>query len=191
MLSTGHIYKIICNLDSSFCYIGSTFNQLRHRWQNHKQSYKQKKGELSIHKYFDKYGIENFKIIKIKSYNVIREHRKDYKHLHAYETLWISKTKNCVNKVLPFQPLKKEKRRECEKKYRNKNKEKINDYIKIYKKNNKDKVREYIKKYRENNKEKIKEHKSQNWNCSLCDTNMTHDSKSRHLKTKKHLSKII
>jgi len=179
MLSTtGHIYKIICNLDSSFCYIGSTFNQLRQRWQGHKQDYKDKKGKLSIHEYFEKYGIENFKIIKIKSYNVIREHKKDYKHLHAYETLWISKTKNCVNKLLPFNPLKKEKKKERNKEY--------------YEKNNKDKVREYKKKYSENNKDKKKEYASQNWHCSLCDTYMRLDSKSRHLKTnKKHLSKII
>ena len=188
MLSTtGHIYKIICNLDSSFCYIGSTFNQLRQRWQGHKQDYKDKKGKLSIHEYFEKYGIENFKIIKIKSYNVIREHKKDYKHLHAYETLWISKTKNCVNKLLPFNPLKKERKKEIDKKYRENNKEKI----KIYQKNNKDKIREYKKKYKKNNKEKIKDYNSQKWYCSLCDKNMTIGYKSNHLKTKKHLNKII
>jgi hypothetical protein len=157
MLSTtGHIYKIICNLDSSFCYIGSTFNQLRHRWQTHKQDYKDKKGTFSIHKYFDKYDIENFKIILIKSYNVVRTHRKDHKHLHAYETLWISKTKNCVNKYIPFHPLKKEKTKQTKKIYRANNKEQIKEKDKIYKKKNQDKIKENKKKHYQENKEKYK-----------------------------------
>ena len=192
MLSTtGHIYKIICNLDSSFCYIGSTFNQLRQRWQGHKQDYKDKKGKLSIHEYFEKYGIENFKIIKIKSYNVIREHKKDYKHLHAYETLWISKTKNCVNQVIPFQPLKKEKKKEIRKKYYENNKEQIKEKDKIYRENNKKQINKKHREYYENNKDKKKEYASQNWYCSICDKNMIVGSKHNHLKSKKHLNKII
>ena len=209
MTAIGHIYMIITPLDNSFCYIGSTFNRLHKRFEGHKSEYKYKYGNFSIHKYFDKYGIENFKIIKIKSYNVIRVHKKDFKHLHAYETLWISKTKNCVNKIVPFQPLKKEKDKEYYeinkekiKEYRDNNKERKSNYdkdyyennkekIKIYQKNNKDKIREYKKKYKKNNKEKIKDYNSQKWYCSLCDKNMTIGYKSNHLKTKKHLNKII
>ena len=104
--SIGHIYKIICCIDSSFCYIGSTFNQLRHRFQTHKCKYKMNEKGVAIYKYFDKYGIENFKIIKIKSYNVYRSHNKDHLHLKVYETLWINKTKNCINKIAPFNPLR-------------------------------------------------------------------------------------
>jgi hypothetical protein len=192
MLSTtGRIYKIICNLDSSFCYIGSTFNQLRQRWQKHKQHYKENKGIFSIHEYFDKYGIENFKIIKIKSYNVIRTHNKDFKHLHAYETLWINKTKNCVNKQVPFQPLKKEKKKETNKIYRENNKEQIKEKDKIYRENNKEQINKKHREYYENNKDKKKEYASQNWYCSICDKNMIVGSKHNHLKSKKHLNKII
>ena len=72
-----------------------------------------------IFDYFEKYGIENFKIILIKSYNVVRTHQKDHKHLHAYELLWINKTKNCCNKLLTFNPLlfNKYKIKEYQKKY--------------------------------------------------------------------------
>jgi hypothetical protein len=211
MTSVGHIYMIITPLDNSFCYIGSTFNRLHKRFEGHKKDYKCSYGKLSIHEYFDKYGIDNFKIIKIKSYNVIREHKKDFKHLHAYETLWISKTKNCVNKLIPFQPLKKEKHREYYennkqkyKEYRDNNKEKSKEYrennkekSKEYRENNKEKKNEYDKEYHAKFKEKIlerqKKYKSQNWYCSICDKNIKIGTKYKHFKTtkhKKHLSLI-
>jgi hypothetical protein len=104
--STGHIYKIICRVDDTFCYIGSTFNTLRNRLQEHKRNYKTKNGNSCIHKYFDKYGIENFKMILIKDYLVCKDKQRDNKHLVVYETLWINKTKSCINKLLPFNPLK-------------------------------------------------------------------------------------
>jgi hypothetical protein len=170
MTSKGHIYKIICNLDSSFCYIGSTFNRLHKRFLKHKIDYKHQYGNFSLHEYFDKYGIDNFKIMLIKSYQVIRQHNKDHKHLSAYESLWICKTKNCCNKVLPFNPLRKleykEYRKEHDKKYREQNK----NYIK-----------EYKKKYREQNKTKI----NQKFTCP-CGGRFTHCHKSQHLKTKLH-----
>jgi adenine-specific DNA methylase len=87
MTSKGHIYMIWTPLDNSFCYIGSTFNRLPKRWQGHKYDYKSNYGNFTIHKYFDKYGIDNFKLDLIKSYDCIREHQKDFKHLHTFETL--------------------------------------------------------------------------------------------------------
>jgi len=129
----GTVYKIICNLDSNFVYIGSTFNQLRHRFQEHKNKYKSwlngKGRKCSIFDYFQKYGIDNFTIIKIKEYLVCREHGLDKKHLHAYEQLWINKTRNCCNKMLAFKPIIKEEIKEYCKKYRENNKEKINQKI--------------------------------------------------------------
>lgn len=102
----GHIFKIICKLDSNIVYIGSTFDELRKKWYKHKIDYRDNYNKFTIHKYFDKYGIQNFKIIHIKSYLCCRENNRDFKHLNAYETLWINKTKNSVNKKLPFSPLR-------------------------------------------------------------------------------------
>ena len=130
---TGTVYKIICNLDSNFVYIGSTFNQVRHRFQEHKRQYRfwlnnRQKNKCSCFDYFQKYGIENFTIIKIKEYICYRSHKLDTKHLHAYETLWINKTRNCCNKCPAFQPLWREK----EKEYRENNRENEKIYIRNY-----------------------------------------------------------
>ncbi len=153
MTSEGHIYKIICTLDEKFCYIGSTFNRLSKRFEFHIKNYHQwKKGTpktfCSCFPYFDKYGVDKFKIILIKSYEVCRTHNKDRRHLEAYETLWINKSK-CVNKILPICYLRKEKGKQ----YREQNKDKIKEY---YEKN-KDKILEYDKEYRQKNKDKLSE----------------------------------
>ena len=175
--SIGHIYKIICNIDSNIVYIGSTFNQLRHRWQCHKSDYKHKYGAISIHKYFDKYGINNFKIILIKSYNVVRENQKDFKHLHAYETLWINKTKNSINQCLPYSPMKYLNNKECCKKYYENHKEQFKKYRENHK--------EYQQKYYEDNKLIITNNKKQKINCE-CGGKYTFVNKSTHFKSQKH-----
>jgi hypothetical protein len=169
MTSKGHIYMIFTPLDNSFSYIGSTFNRIHKRFQGHKDKFKKwlkdknKNTKCSIFDYFEKYGIENFKIILIKSYNVVRTHQKDDKHLHAYELLWINKTKNCVNKLLPFNPLKKLELKEYRKKYTKENKEKQKEYQKKYRENNKEKKAEKDKEYSEKNKEKIAEYQKKHY----------------------------
>ena len=108
MYINGHIYRIICLIHPKIQYVGSTFNELRHRWQSHKSDYKKYLNggrECAIYPYFEQYGIENFKMIKIKDYIVYAENKKDHKHLSAYEQLWINKLK-CVNKNAAFNPLK-------------------------------------------------------------------------------------
>ena len=200
--SIGHIYKIICRLDSNFVYIGSTFNELKQRWNMHKNQYtkylKDGSNFMSTHKYYTKYGIENFKIILIKSYKVIRESQRDNAHLRVYEQLWLNKTKKAVNIHKAFNPLynkkiyhkkynelNKEKlnekskenyynnNKEKIKEYRENNKEKISEYHKNYNKeyreNNKEKISEYHKEYRENNKEKMKEYYENNKEKITCE----------------------
>jgi hypothetical protein len=94
----GRIYRII-HTESDLCYIGSTTRELRHRWQSHKTHYQQwvsgdNNVKTTIHPYFEMYGIEKFKILLIKEYDV-----SDSKHLKAYEQLWMNKfKKTCVNK---------------------------------------------------------------------------------------------
>lgn len=95
----GHIYRII-HVESDIQYIGSTFNEPRKRWQQHKADFgkwkNNKHPNITIYPYFMQHGIDKFKLIVIKSYDVV-----DRKHLVAYEALWISKLK-CVNKCVPF-----------------------------------------------------------------------------------------
>lgn len=93
MSKVGRIYKIFCTL-SDDVYVGSTFNELRSRFQLHKckyQSWVEGERGVSIYPYFQRYGADRFRMILIKEYHVC-----DRAHLEAYEQLWISKTK-CVN----------------------------------------------------------------------------------------------
>ena len=105
-IETGRVYIIICILNPKIFYIGSTFNLLEHRFRKHKYHYKEGK-RCSLYPYFDKYGVNNFTINLLKQYQVIRDSVKDNKHLMVYETLWINKIKGSVNKIQPFNPLKK------------------------------------------------------------------------------------
>ena len=129
--STGFIYKIICTLDSNFVYIGSTFTTMRQRWQAHKGLYnkylKDGNNKMSTNKYYDKYGIQNFKIILIKSYNVCRNSQRDNAHLRAYEQLWINKTKKAVNLQSAFNPLAKMDMKILKKKWYNNKKEELSE----------------------------------------------------------------
>lgn len=206
MTSKGNIYKIICKSDSSIVYIGSTFKRLLIRWDTHKSHYKHNH-RLSIYDYFDKYGFDNFEIILIKSYDCIRTHNRDFKHLHAYETLWINKTKNCVNEKLPFSPMKylnRKARKEYGKNYYKNNKEKCNElgkknyqenkekYIEKSKKNyenNKDEIKEKRKKYRKEHKDEISEKGKIKMKCE-CGSVFRKSDLARHKKTKKHLNFI-
>ena len=198
--STGIVYKIVCTLDSSIVYIGSTFNLLRQRWQEHKHQYKRYlEGEYScvaIFPYFTKYGIENFKILKIKEYKCCRNDMRDTKHLHSFEQLWINKTKGCVNKQDAFSipVVAKEKNKEYRKKnseriserkkeYRKKNNERISERGKEYYENNKERKKERNKDYYENNKERNKEKVE----CEICKSRISKAALSNHKKSKKHI----
>jgi len=201
----GLIYKIICKTDDTFCYIGSTYNKLSQRWREHKYRYRrwiEKKNtrKYSIFPYFEKYGIDNFKMIEIKKYKVCAENIRDKKHLSVYELLWILKHKNCINILKPFNPLCKLDEKICNIKYAENNKQKIknyqNDYYqknknkiieqqKNYYEENKDKKLKQQKIYKKNNEDKIKEKASQKIQCE-CGSLITKTNISKHLKSKKH-----
>jgi len=91
---------------SNVVYVGSTFNQLKKRWAQHKSQFKTDPSEISIYSYFKKHGIENFKIVLIKEYEVSSKNLQDKKHLSVYETLWIKKL-NAINKLEPCSGLLK------------------------------------------------------------------------------------
>ena len=185
--SLGHIYKIICKVDEKFCYIGSTFDRLSKRMERHRNHYNdwvngKNKKPCSCYPYFQKYGIENFKIVLIKSYEVIRTHNKDTKHLRAYETLWMNKTK-CVNKNSPIGYLRLERHQE----YREKNKDKIKIKNQDYYKNNKVEIKSKQREHYEKNKDEIKIKTAKKVECKFCKSLSTYGHLPRHQKTKKCL----
>ena len=174
MYCKGNIYQIIYNEDINVRYIGSTFKKLKYRFSDHKGKYKDylegkiHRSSTSLYKYFDKYGVDNFSIVPIKSYLVFREHKFDWKHLRVYEQLWISKLK-CINDNNAFQ-------------IRNLK------YINIQ--GNKKQISIKGKIYREKNKQKIKEKRSRKGVCE-CGQTINLDHKSRHIRTDKHIYNMM
>jgi hypothetical protein len=170
----GKVYKIIHN-QSNVIYIGSTFQDLKYRWSSHKSIFKtwSEKGEtkrgISIYRYFEKYGVCNFKMVLIKEYEVC-----DRYHLQVYEQLWINKLRPC-NEISPFSlPMKKMRRildaREHRKKYP-------------------ERVLAGSKSYREKNKEEIEAKKKQKIVCE-CGTYSTNGHLARHQRTPKHKEQL-
>ena len=134
--STGFIYKITCKLDKNFIFIGSTFTSIIHRWKSYLCQYykylENRKKNMACYPYFEKFGINNFDIVLIKSYTVCRETRLDFKHLRAYNQLYLNKYKNAINIKKAFNPLKELDYKIKSKIYREANKEYFKAYRKKY-----------------------------------------------------------
>lgn len=153
--SNGKIYKIEpLNGEDGDVYIGSTTKEyLSQRMTAHRRDYKQyldgKYHTVTSFKLFDKYGIDNCRIILLE---LVNANSKD--ELLAREAHYI-KSVACVNKVVPLQTMKE---------YRESNRDAISDYQKEYYEFNKDKIKEYqnankdkIKAYKNDNRDKINE----------------------------------
>ncbi|GMF34076.1 unnamed protein product [Phytophthora lilii] len=158
----GHIYRII-HLESDIQYVGSMFSEPRKRWQLHKSNYSNwlagRCRKVSIYPFFEEHGIDKFKLIPIKAYDLA-----DRTHLKAYEQLWINKLR-CVNKVSPFQILKLYKRQ-----YHLDNREsKLNGFKEYYKAN----------------KAQIAAKKAERIHCG-CGSEIARGKRARHEKSKKH-----
>ena len=141
--NNGKIYKLEpnCEHNEVDIYIGSTTKQyLCQRMTTYKYEYKPWKiglrPKLLCFDLFDKYGIDNVKIVLIE---LVNANSKD--ELISKESDYIRNTK-CMNKVIPNRTPKE---------WQSDNKEKIKEY----KENNKEKLAEYRKDYREKNKDKI------------------------------------
>ena len=151
--SNGKIYKIEpLNGEDGDVYIGSTTKEyLSQRMTAHRTTYKcflnGKYGKLTSFKLFEKYGIDNCKIILLE---LVNANSKD--ELLAREAHYI-KSVACVNKVVPLQ---------THKEYCEANKDAILIQKKEYKKENKEAISEYQKEYRIANKDAIKKHNEAN-----------------------------
>lgn len=148
----GKIYRIV-HLDSDICYVGSTSKSIESRWVGHQAAYDRwLKGCIciTIYPYFQLYGIERFKIIIEKEYNVC-----DRNQLRAYEQLWINRfKKTAVNRNSAF-GLNILMQKQYQEQYRKANKDKIAKQSKQFREANKDKISKQSKQYYEANKEKI------------------------------------
>jgi len=197
----GKIY-VIRNHINDLIYIGSTTQSLSKRFSVHKINSNTKKYQL--YQTMNDFGRENFYIELLELYPCSC---KD--ELHKREGYYIRKFdsfKNGLNGCIAGRTDKeyyqdnKIQIIEQTKKYYNDNKDKIKDYDKEYYKVNKEEIKEYKKEYYKANKEKIrkknkeyqkvnKEKLREKFICE-CGSILTHQSKSKHLKTKKHLKYI-
>ena len=182
-MKIGRVYKIIHN-QSDIVYVGSTFNQLRHRFYCHKT----KGCSSSIGKYIEKYGKKNFTIMLIKEYQVC-----DRKHLKVWEQFWINKL-NCINiyNAIPFL-WRKEYQKTKDKEYYENNKDKKKEYREKHRENKKEIMKQYYKKNKEKIKKHNKEYREKNGGqifCEVCKCNTSKLNYNRHIKTKKHLDNL-
>lgn len=164
MSITGRVYKII-HTQSNICYVGSTFNTIRDRFHCHQTGFRfwesgKNKSTISIYPFFKQYGIDQFKMVLIKEYQVC-----DKNHLEVYEQLWINKLKP-INKQSSFsiKYLSKkqyqinyaEKSKETQRKYHIENREVLLEKSKQYRANNVEKIVDSRQKYYADNDEKVK-----------------------------------
>ena len=138
--NNGKIYKIepICDYDEGDIYIGSTTKQyLSQRMTAHKAMYNgYKKGyhklQTTSFKLFDKYGIDNCKILLIELVNV-----ETKEELHKREAYHIRNLK-CVNKYIPLRTGKE---------YREDNKESIIIKKKNYRDTHNERIKDWSKEF--------------------------------------------
>jgi len=165
----GRVYKIIVNC-SNECYVGSTFQECRAKWQDHKDQYtKWKKNgnvdKISSYELFDKYGLKNCKIILIREYEVV-----DRQHLEIYEQLWINKLKP-INKCSSFRIKKlymkqyhekhKEQHNQKCREYYQEHREELSEKSKVYYQEHKEERNQQSKEYHQKNREEISKQKKE------------------------------
>ena len=129
--------------DEGDIYYGSTTQPLYKRFFAHKASYNY--GQTVRSKIlFEKYGIENIKIILIKYFSC-----ETKQELEVEEAKYIRENK-CVNICIPGRGIKK---------WRETNKKILKEKIKVYNENNKEKISKIKKEYREKYSEQIRDKK--------------------------------
>jgi hypothetical protein len=154
----GMIYMLEPSIDydEGDIYYGSTTQPLYKRFFEHKKSFRYNR-KYKSKMIFEKYGVENVKIILIKNYSCLNK-----QELEAEEAKYIRENK-CVNACIPgrsyteWRETNKERLQEKNKIYNENNKEKIKKDKKLYYEMKKDRFKEKSKIYRELNQEKIKE----------------------------------
>ena len=149
----GKIYKIIGNVPTDPCYVGSTTKDyLSQRMAKHVHNYNSwKKGnkedKLMSFELFDKYGVENCKIILLET---VEAKSKD--ELRQREQYYIDQLK-CVNKQKAYCSL--EERKQHDKEYKKKwaiaNKDKLHIKYKNKYVENKDAICARVNEYRKAN----------------------------------------
>jgi len=195
--SKGKIYKIVVDTDKEYKpYVGSTIEELCRRFSGHLGSYRNwkngRKKLSSCYDLFDKFGIENCKIILLEEYPCDSKMK-----LLMKEREWFDKIE-CCNRCRPKrteEELKNENKENYQRRlelnpnynqeHYQKHKEQIIKQHKIYREANKELISEKQKEWYQKNKNKIAEQHKETFTCD-CGSISTIGNKSRHERSLKH-----
>lgn len=145
---TAKIYQLICG-DGHY-YYGSTINELRIRFRDHKNAAKRQ--PYRVYEHINQVGWESVKIVLVEEYpcaNRQELNKKENEYILAHKTDPL-----CLNNNLAY--LTDEQRKECKRQHTEKNKEKLAEYHKTTRTGNQAHA-EQQRQYRSENKEKIQE----------------------------------
>ena len=174
----GYIYKITSE-QTDKCYVGSTINDINHRFSKHKCCYK--KYIDGNYCYITSFEVLQYGDAKIDLIDEIQF--EDKKELIDLETKYIREL-NSVNKRIENRTNK-----EYQKQYHQEHKDKLNQQKKQYRQDNRDKLSERHKQYYNKNKDELCEKRKQKITCE-CGSICSIYAISRHKRTKKHLDYI-
>jgi hypothetical protein len=192
----GKIYKIVVNNteDEYRPYIGSTTKEyLSQRFVQHKSKYKKSKIVSNIlvssFKLFDKYGIENCEIVLIENYPCAT---KD--ELRARERYWFDNIENCnINRPAIFESDKNEmniqKYKRALELHPEFYKQRYQRQLCLHLDYNEKRYARKLELHPNFNKEQDAKIKQNKYTCE-CGIHIRCDSKSKHIKSKKHLNYI-
>ena len=137
----------------------------------HKQYYQDNKERISEHK----------KEYRQTNKDLILEYKKEYYQDNKEHILEYQKDYRQTNK---------ERISEQHKEHYQANKDLILEHKKEYYQDNKEHILEHNKEYKQTNKEKISEKGKEKIICEICNIEITRNSKSRHMKSQKHINNI-
>ena len=185
----GQIYKIV---DAGFnmCYIGSTTEPLSKRMERHRNYYKKYletgKVDTRVRLIFDKYGVENCKIILITDYpcnNKKELLRKEGEYIQSME---------CVNKCVAgrtpqeYKELYKEYFKQKQQERYERDKETIKQKSIEYWHKNKEQKNAYQKQHYQEYKDEINRKRRENMFVCDCGVSCVNCQKQRHFRSQKH-----
>tara|TARA_R110000787_G_scaffold286081_1_gene403275 strand:+ start:606 stop:1232 length:627 start_codon:yes stop_codon:yes gene_type:complete len=191
----GRIYKIINTDTNDIVYVGSTTQQLSHRYTKHKhkapnhkiiliENYPCNSKEELCMKEQQFIEQKTNLLNKLKAYRS-EEQKKEYKkewrkNNKEYYIEWCKNNKEQIKeKTKEWREENKKKYKEYQKEYRENNKTEISEKAKTNYENNKTKILEKQKKYNEDNKEHLKE----KINCEFCNCLSSRIHLKRHQKS--------
>ena len=170
----GKIYKIVSD-QTDKVYIGSTIQTLAQRFTDHKKRYREhvNKANIICLSAFDILKYDDAQIILIELFPCSKKcelESREYHHIKLEE--------NTVNKRMPSRPIQE---------WRNDNKLIIAQKKAEQYQRNKEHILEKVKTYYKKNKALIDEKHKAHFICE-CGCEYSYSHKTRHLKSKKHLS---